>query len=144
MKLAPLTLSLVCAAPAFADVSIRLPATWRDSCAVRLDAAAAAAGLGGRARRDSLPLLKEDGSPNPMQLVEYGDASSGLTAMVGNENERRADKPWTLTAHRGAKPFQEWFRRSHGVFAKLTLANPAPRELFKAALDDCLKMGESK
>lgn len=144
MKLALPTLLLVCAAPAHADVSVRLPPTWRDSCAVRIDAAAAAAGILGHARRDSLPLVKEDGSPNPMQLVEFGDASSGLMAMVGNEDQRRTDKPWTLTAHHGGKAFTEWFRRSHGIFAKLTMVNTTPRELFKAALDDCLKMGEPK
>ena len=144
MTRALLTLMLVWAAPAYADVSARLPPTWRDSCAMRLDAAAAAANLAGHARRDSLPLVKEDGSPNPMQLVEFGDSSSGLMAMVGNEDQRRADKPWTLTAHHGGKAFTEWFRRSHGIFAKLTLVNAAPRELFMSALDDCLKMGEPK
>lgn len=145
MKLALLTASLACAAPAYADVAIRLPPTWRDACAQRLDAAAAAAGLDGHARRDSLPLVREDGSPNPMQLVELGDSGSGLLATVGNENERRADKPWTLTAHQGGgKAFHEWFRRAHGMFAKLTIGNSAPKELFMAALDECLKMGESK
>ena len=144
MTKALLTWSLVCAAPAYADVAVKLPPTWRDACALRLDAAAAAAGLPGHARRDSLPLVKEDGSPNPMQLVEFGDSSSGLMAMVGNEDQRHADKAWTLTAHHGGKAFTEWFRRSHGIFAKLTLVNTAPRELFMSALDDCLKMGEPK
>ena len=144
MRAALLTVGLVWAAPAYADVSVKLPPTWRDRCAARLDAAAAAAGLGGHARRDSLPLVREDGSPNPMQLVEYGESGSGLLAMVGNEDERRADKPWTLTAHSGGKPFREWFRRAHGMFAKLTIASSTSHKLFMAALDDCLKMGESK
>ena len=39
MKLALLTASLACAAPSYADVAIRLPPTWRDACAQRLDAA---------------------------------------------------------------------------------------------------------
>jgi hypothetical protein len=144
MRLALFTLGLVWGAPAYADVAVKLPPTWRDRCATRIDAAAAAAGLQGRARRDSLPLVREDGSPNPMQLVEFGEAGSGLMAMVGNEDERRADKPWTLTVQHGGKAFSEWYRRAHGMFAKLTLGSSAPRELFKAALDDCLKMGESK
>lgn len=144
MKLAPLTLLFVCAAPARADVSIKLPPTWRDQCAERLDAAATAAGMHTGARRDTIPLLREDGSPNPMQLVEYGDAGSAVMAMVGNESEHRPDKPWTLKSQTGGKPFVEWFRRAHGMYAKLTLGNPLVMKPFRAALDDCLKMGEAK
>ncbi|HEX9103121.1 MAG TPA: hypothetical protein VF997_13005, partial [Polyangia bacterium] len=120
------------------------PPTWRDQCAERLDAAANAAGMRAGARRDTVPLLREDGSPNPMQLVEYGDAGSAVMAMVGNENERRRDKPWTMKSQAGGKAFVEWFRRAHGMFAKLTLGNPAVLKPFQAALDDCLKMGEAK
>lgn len=80
MKLTPLTLLLVWAAPARADVEIELPPTWRDRCAERLDAAATAAGMRTGARRDTIPLLREDGSPNPMQLVEYGEAGSVVMA----------------------------------------------------------------
>ena len=94
------------------------------------------------ARRDTLPLLREDGSPNPMQLVEYGDAGSGVMAMVGNENERRRDKAWARTkSQAGGKAFVEWFRRAHGMFAKLTLGNPSALKPFQAALDDCLQHG---
>jgi hypothetical protein len=142
VKLVPLTLLLVCAAPASADVSIKLPPTWRDQCADRLDEAAKTAGLQSRARRDAVPLLREDGSPNPMQLVEFG--SGNLTAMVGNDTEPRKDKSWTNTTHAHGKAFIQWFRRAHGLFAKLTLEDPLLEKPFKAALDDCLKMGESK
>ena len=144
MKAAPLALCLVWAAPAGADVSIKLPPTWRDQCAERLDAAATAAGMPTGARRDTIPLLREDGSPNPMQLVEYGDAGSAVMAMVGNESERRPDKPWARKSQAGGKPFVEWFRRAHGMFAKLTLGNPSVMRPFRAALDECLKMGETK
>jgi hypothetical protein len=143
VKLTPLTLLFVCAAPARADVAVKLPPTWRDRCAERIDEAARQAKLPAGARRDAIPLLREDGSPNPMQLVEYG-APDAVTASVGNETERRRDKHWTVTGHAGGKPFVEWFRRSHGLFAKLTLANPALLAPFKAALDECLQMGESK
>ncbi|MGZ3425265.1 MAG: hypothetical protein ACXVCV_01395 [Polyangia bacterium] len=143
MKLTPLALLFVWAAPARADVSAKLPPTWRDRCAERLDAAATATGLPAHARRDAIPLMREDGSPNPMQLVELGSPDA-VTAMVGNETESRKDKPWTVTSHAGGKPFVEWFRRAHGMFAKLTLANPLFVKPFKAALDDCLQMGESK
>ena len=144
MKLAPLTLLFVCAAPARADVAIKLPPTWRDQCAERLDAAATAVGMRAAARRDSIPLVREDGSANPMQLVEYGEPGSAVMAMVGNENEHRADKSWMFTSHAGGKAFVEGFRRAHGMFAKLTLGNPTLRKPFQAALDDCLKMGEPK
>jgi hypothetical protein len=143
VKHVPLALCLVWAAPARADVSVKLPPTWRDRCAERIDAAAIATGLSDRARRDTIPLLREDGSPNPMQLVELGSPGA-VTAMVGNETELRKDKPWTVTSHAGGKPFVEWFRRAHGLFAKLTLANPLFVKPFKAALDECLQMGEPK
>ncbi len=142
MKLTPLTLLFVWAAPARADVSIKLPPTWRDQCAERLDAAATAAGLDAHARRDVVPLLREDGSPNPMQLVELG--SGNLVAMVGNDTEPRKDKAWTNTTHAHGKAFIQWFRRAHGMFAKLTLEDQRFEKPFKAALDDCLKMGEAK
>jgi hypothetical protein len=143
MKLAPVALLLVCT-PAGADVAIKLPATWRDRCAERLDAAATAARMPPGARRDTIPLLREDGSPNPMQLVEYGNAGGPVTAMVGNENERRPDKQWTRKSQAGGRAFVEWFRRAHGMYAKLTLANPSLMKPFRDALDDCLKMGEAK
>ncbi|HEY2743711.1 MAG TPA: hypothetical protein VGL86_03780, partial [Polyangia bacterium] len=142
VKLALLTLGFVCAAPARADVSAQLPPTWRDQCAERLEQAATAAGLPGQARRDVVPLLREDGSPNPMQVVEFGRGN--LSASVGNETERYKDKQWTNTTHAHGKSFIQWFRRAHGMFAKLTLADPALTQPFKAALDDCLQMGESK
>lgn len=144
MKLALSTLLLVCAAPARGDVSVKLPATWRDQCAERIDAAAVEAGLPAGARRDVMPLLREDGSPNPMQLVEYGEPGNGVMAMVGNEDRLRHDKPWTMSSHAGGKAYVEWFRRAHGLFAKLTLLNTSARKQFQTALDDCLKMGEPK
>ncbi len=144
MKVAPLALLFVWAAPARADVSVKLPPTWRDLCAKRIDAAATATGLSPGARRDALPLLREDGSPNPMQLVEFGSVDV-LFAAVGTESDRRKDKPWTLTAYRGGKPSRHWFRRAHGMYAKIDLAGDSSREKpFKAALDECLQMGESK
>jgi hypothetical protein len=79
-----------------------------------------------------------------MQLVEYGDAGGPVTAMVGNENEHRPDKQWTRKSQAGGKAFVEWFRRAHGMYAKLTLGNPSVMKPFRDALDDCLKMGESK
>jgi hypothetical protein len=79
-----------------------------------------------------------------MQLVEYGDARSGVMAMVGNENEHRPDKPWMRASHAGGKAYVEWFRRAHGMYAKLTLGNPSVMKPFRDALDDCLKMGEPK
>jgi hypothetical protein len=142
VKLALLTLGFVCAAPARADVAVKLPPTWRDACAERLEQAAAAAGFSGQARRDVVPLLREDGSPNPMQLVEFGHGN--LSATVGNDTEPRKDKQWTNTTHAHGKSFIQWFRRAHGMFAKLTLDDSALEKPFKAALDDCLKMGESK
>jgi hypothetical protein len=142
VKLAPLTLLLVCAAPARADVAIKLPPTWRDQCAERLDTAAAEVGLSAHARRDSIPLLREDGSPNPMQVVELGGGA--VTAVVGNEDELRKDKAWANTTHAHGKSFIQWFRRAHGMFAKLTVADGNMVKPLKAALDDCLKMGEAK
>lgn len=143
MKLAPLTLLFVCAAPARADVSIKLPPTWRDRCAERLDAAATEVGLSAQARRDTIPLLREDGSPNPMQLVQL--VGGDVDALVGNDTESRADKAWTRTT-RGAhgKTLLKWFRRAHGMFAKLTIGGGNLEKPLKAALDDCLKMGEAK
>ena len=81
-----------------------------------------------------------------MQLVEFGESGKRASmAMVGNEDELRRDKPWTLVkAQAGGKAFVEWFRRAHGLFAKLTLANPTHRQAFQLALDDCLNMGEPK
>jgi hypothetical protein len=145
VKLALPTLLLVCAAPVRADVSIKLPPTWRDQCAERIDAAATGLGMRPAARRDAVPLLREDGSPNPIQFVEYGASGAGITVLVGNENEKRGDKPWTLTKRQdGGKPYVEWFRRAHGMFAKMTVAYEPLRKPFQAALDDCLKMGEPK
>ena len=42
-------------------------------------------------------------------------------------------------------PTATWFRRLHNRFGKIegAISNGAERE-FKAALDDCLKMGEAK
>ena len=143
MKLTPLTLLFVCAAPARADMAVKLPPTWRDRCAERLEAAATAVGLSARARRDTIPLLREDGSPNPMQLVQLGGGD--ILAAVGNETELRKDKPWQLTTHGvHGKAFIQWFRRAHGMFAKLTIGGSNLEKPFKAALDDCLQMGESK
>ena len=143
MKLTPLTLLFVCAAPARADVAVKLPPTWRDQCAERLDAAATKMGLSARAKRDTIPLLREDGSPNPMQLVQL--VGGDVDAVVGNDTELRPDKPWTTTTH-GAhgKTLLKWFRRAHGMFAKLTAGGVDLVPPFKAALDDCLQMGESK
>jgi hypothetical protein len=144
VKLTPLTLLFVCAAPARADVAVKLPPTWRDRCADRLEAAATEVGLSARARRDTIPLLREDGSPNPMQLVQLGGGD--VLATVGNETELRKDKPWHLTTHGGVhgKAFPEWFRRAHGMFATLKIGGVSLEKPFKAALDECLQMGESK
>jgi acyl-CoA reductase-like NAD-dependent aldehyde dehydrogenase len=143
VKLAPLTLLCVCAAPARADVAVELPPTWRDRCAGAIDAAAQKMGLPAGARRDVLPLLREDGTPNPVHYVEYA-AADGIHVLTGNDSERRADKSWTLTLQEGGKPARFWFRRAHGYYAKLTLSGPWSEKAMKAALDECLKMGESK
>jgi hypothetical protein len=143
VKLALLTLILVCAAPARADVAVKLPPTWRDRCAAAIDDAAQTMGLPTGARQDVLPLLREDGTPNPVHYVEYA-AADGIHVLTGNDSEARADKPWTLTAQHGGKPARFWFRRAHGHYAKLSLAGPWSEKPMKAALDDCLKMGESK
>jgi len=142
VKHVPLALCLVWAAPARADVSVKLPPTWRDRCAERIDAAATAPGMRAGARRDVLPLLREDGSPNPMQIVEYGYGN--LSATAGNENERRKDKAWTNTTPAHGKSFIQWFRRAHGMFGKLTLDDQRLEKPFKTALDECLQMGEAK
>jgi hypothetical protein len=132
VKAAPLALLFVWAAPARADVAVKLPPTWRDGCAARLDAAAQSVGLPRAARAYLIQLLREDGTPNPVQYVEYATAQFDVVA--GDDSERRADKPWTTAAARR-------FRRYHGRFAKMdTAANP----VFRTALDDCLQMGESK
>jgi hypothetical protein len=125
---------LVLASPAFADVAVPQPLgkTWRDGCAARLDEAAKTAGLPTGAQSRLLPLLHEDGSPNPVQYVEY--ATPHFRAVAGEESEPRADQAW-----RGR---EVQFRRYHNRFAKIEgLAYVKP---FKAALDECLKMGDLK
>ena len=132
MKLTPLTLLFVWAAPASADVAIKLPPNWRDGCAARLDVAAQSIGLPRGAHAYLIELLREDGSPNRVQYVEYATAQFDVVA--GDDAERHGDKPWTTAAARR-------FRRYHGRFAKMdAAANP----VFQTALDDCLKMGEAK
>jgi hypothetical protein len=141
VKAAPLTLLLVWAAPARADVAVPSAPkkkTWRDGCVVRIDAAAKAAGLPDTARITVVPLLHEDGSPNPVLYVEYGVGD--FTARVGEEPETRPDQSW-----RGGYDFDRTyeFRRYHNRFATISGTAP-PRADFRRALDDCLKMGEPK
>ena len=133
MKAALLTLGFVCAAPARADVAVPPAAGWRDGCVARLDDAARRAALPAGARVSVIPLRQESGAPNPVQYVEYGWA--GFAVTVGEEPERRPDASWKR--HGGV-----YFRRLHNRFGKIEGSNwPAP---FKTAVDDCLKMGESK
>jgi hypothetical protein len=125
-------LLIVIATPAFADVAVPQAKTWRDGCAARLDEAAKAAGLPTGAQSRLLPLLHEDGTPNPVQYVEY--ATTHFRAVAGDESEPRPDQAW-----RGREVL---FRRYHNRFAKIEgvgLVKP-----FKAALDECLKMGDLK
>ncbi len=140
MKLLPLTLLLMWAAPARADVAVPQARTWRDGCAARIDEAARMIGLKPGARTSVIPLRREDGSPNPVQYVEYATVELKVTA--GEDAERRPDEKWAVTAGGLLGRFQ-WFKRLHGRFGKIEASNRyAPP--FKTALDDCLKMGEPK
>jgi hypothetical protein len=141
VKAVPLALCLVWAAPARADTAVPQAAkkrTWRDGCVVRIDAAAKAAGLPAGARISVVPLLHEDGSPNPVLYVEYGVGE--FTARVGEEPEPRPDQSWR-TGYALDETYE--FRRYRNRFATLSGTAP-PSSNFRRALDDCLKMGESK
>jgi hypothetical protein len=142
VKLTPLTLLFVCAAPARADVAVPQAKTWRDGCAARLDAAAQRLGLEPGARASLIPLRHEDGTPNPVQYVEY--ASAGFLLTVGEEPESRPDTPWmfykVMDGPRNHEPAR--FRRLHNRFAKAN-RRQLP-QVFIDALDECLQMGESK
>lgn len=142
----PLALCLVWAAPVAADVAVKLPPTWRDRCAERIDQAAGAFGLPPRARRELIPLVDEAGRPNPVEYVDYAltplsDGREQLFVSTGNDAQRWPDRGWTVTASRRGRT---WFRRLGGRFAKLETSRDAYVAPFKAALDDCLTMGEPK
>lgn len=136
MKLAPLALLLVCA-PAAADVAVPQARTWRDGCAARIDEVAKKLGLPQRARTSTLPLLREDGAANPLQYVEY--ATSSFKLSVGQESDARPDLAWWRSEDGSVL-----FRRLHQRFAKIEEDDDRIALRFRAALDDCLKMGESK
>jgi len=157
VKAAPLTLVLLSwAAQARADVAVPEPAanrSWRDGCVARLDAAAKRLGLAPRARITMIPLVRDDGSPSPVQYVEFG--REDFTATAGEDDEARPDAPWTRTRYRGRhgtnlggdslSSSATWFRRMNNRFGKIEgLFSTAAEREFKLALDDCLKMGESK
>ena len=146
MKAAPLTLLFVCAAPARGDVAVPAPTTsppaWADRCVARIDQAAGTVGLAPGARRDVLPLVREDGTPDPMQRVSFAVPDGLLLAAAGTDNEAQADKRWTRTAGRGGGLV--WFRRHAGRWAKIDSGAPRWTAAFKAALDDCLQMGDLK
>ena len=137
MTRALFTLSLVCGAPAYADVAVPEAPGWRDGCVARIDEAARQIGLAPGARITVFPLVREDGTPNPVRYVQYG--SGALEVTVGEETERRADVGWHVAERETNRA--SLFRRYHGRFAKML--NTENRVL-KRALDDCLKMGESK
>lgn len=157
MKRALLTLCLAWAAPAHADTSLPSPAgagSWGDRCAKRLDRAATTVQLtASPAQASVLPLVREDGSPNPIQRVDLA-AEEGVWISTGTDSEALADKAWTQTLTLiASKPRNSydttWFRRSNHVWAKLFLHHAAPvrqREVrvLREALDDCLKMGDPK
>jgi hypothetical protein len=142
VKLAPLTLLFVCAAPAFADVAVPQAKTWRDGCAARIDEAAKALALQPGARASVIPLLHENGSKNPVEYVEY--AKDGYQLTVGDEPEPRPDQPWMMFKRADGPPYHGpmLWRRYHNRFARSNRQHlPQP---FMDALDDCLKMGEAK
>jgi len=138
VKLAPLTLLFVCAAPAGADVAVPRAKTWRDGCAARLDAAAKQAGLKPGARASLIPLRRENGVPNTVQYVEY--TTTEFSAVAGDEPEPRPDTAWRLTDLFLGGHVR--FRRLHNRFAKIE--GNGPWMPFRTALDECLQMGESK
>ncbi len=138
MKLAPLAVCLACAAPALADVAVPEPAakpTWADSCAARIDDAAKKLGLAPGARVSVIPLLREDGSPNPVRYVEYAPSPRSLVT-VGDDAEHHADMEWKRETKHG---LETDFRRYHGRFAALERGRA-----FMAVADECLKMGEPR
>ena len=142
MKLTPLTLLLVCAAPARGDVAVPQKKTWRDSCAARIDAAAQKLALPAGARASVIPLRHEDGSANPVEYVEY--AKGGYQLTVGDEPEKRPDQQWMLFKRMDGPRYDGpmLWRRFHNRFAKAN--RPHLPQLFIEALDECLQMGESK
>jgi hypothetical protein len=141
VKHVPLALCLVWAAPARADVAVPRAKTWRDGCAARLDEAAKKAGLKPGARVSLIPLRRENGTPNQVQYVEYG--AGHFTVTAGDEPEARPDKPWKTKQTLDDGEVE--FRRLHNRFAKM-IDMPAGliAGYFRAALDDCLQMGETK
>jgi hypothetical protein len=121
------------ASPAFADIAAPQAKMWRDGCAARLDEVAQKLGLPTGARASVIPLRHENGTPNPVQYVEY--ATPQFRVMAGDEPEPRPDQPWHGNA--------VMFRRFHNRFAKIERA-PKAASSFKEALDECLKMGDLK
>jgi hypothetical protein len=141
VKAAPLALCLVWAAPARADVAVPQKKTWRDGCAARIDAAAEKAGMKPGARVSLISLRREDGTPNPVQYVEY--ATPDLRVEVGDEPESRPDQAWHVAMEQTNVYVHGHFysfRRYHNRFAKIEGGG----QRFRAALDECLQMGESK
>ena len=141
MKAAPLTLLLVWAAPARADIALPQPAAkkaWAASCAARIDEAAEKLGFKPGARVSVIPLRHEDGTPNPVLRVEYAP-SLHFVVTVGEDGERLPDMGWQWRLIERPYFHGYRFRRYHGRFA-LIFENPD----FMAATDDCLNMGESK
>lgn len=135
MKAAPIAL-LLATTPALADVAVKLPATWRDRCADKIDEAARAVGLEPGAQRMLVPLLREDGTPNPVEYVVYAQPTFSVT--VGSDAEPRPDAAWKRS-HDG-RAFS-LFRRWHHRFG--LMMNSDRREL-RGAIDQCLEMGEAK
>lgn len=135
-------LTLVFSSVAWADVAVPMPAakTWRDGCAARIDEAAKKAGLPPGAHSRVIRLLHEDGTPNPVQYVEY--ATPKISVTVGEDAEPHPD---TLTTSYSLDGSTTWFRRLHNRFSKITFAYKSPgADQLRAGVDECLKMGELK
>jgi hypothetical protein len=149
MKLAPLALLFVWAAPSRADVSLPAPAqagSWLDVCSTRIDATARSLELAGAARRGQTPYVHEDGTPNPVREVSYGVlvGPSHVELTVGEEAERRPDKTWRQSRPAAGVPYIEYFRRRNGRYARLSTDRGNWARAFKATLDECLEMGDPK
>jgi hypothetical protein len=133
--------------PAHADTTLPQPAaarSWADSCAARIDAAAKFLELKPGARPNQIPLLDENGAPNPMQRVDYCDQTGISCVSVGTDSRKTdSDKHWTRTKRLHV---DEFFRRARHRWAKVLVEQSdvdSARTLMSAA-DECLKMGDSK
>jgi hypothetical protein len=133
--------------PAHADTTLPPSATvksWTDACAARIDLAAQKSHWGPGARALSIPLLHEDGSPNPVRYVEYAVLEADLILRAGEDAEALPDQGWGVkrdpaATRPGDGPLM--FRRYHGRFAMVSRFAFAQ---FRSALDECLKTGEMK